>query len=113
MSHALDCRDLLLNSIHDLIFSFYIVWEPLSTGTPPVTLFFGPGKICHVTGKTVLKEDRFSTKWENKANKALKNACVIGGAPVCTFNLYLVAFNFFQIYENFLMNQVSIFVLLF
>ena len=40
-----------------------------NTGTPPVTLFFEPGKIYRVIGKTVLKEDRFSTKWENKALK--------------------------------------------
>ena len=44
-----------------------------STGTPPITLFYGPGEIYRVIGKTVLKEDRFSTKWENKA---LKNARV-------------------------------------
>ena len=28
-----------------------------NTGTPPITLFFGPRKIYHVIGKTVLKED--------------------------------------------------------
>ena len=33
-----------------------------NTGAPPITLFFGPGKIHRVIGKTVLKEDRFSTK---------------------------------------------------
>ena len=31
------------------------------TGTPPITLFFGPKKIYRVIGKTVLKEDLFST----------------------------------------------------
>ena len=28
-----------------------------NTGTPPITLIFGPGEINGVTGKTVLKED--------------------------------------------------------
>ena len=36
-------------------------------------LFLGPEKIYSVIRKTVLKEDWFSTKWENQA---LKNACV-------------------------------------
>ena len=33
-----------------------------STGTPPITLFFGAGKIYCVIGKTMSKEDLFSTK---------------------------------------------------
>ena len=37
-------------------------WKIYGTGTPPITLFFGPGKIYRVIGKTVLKEDWFSTK---------------------------------------------------
>ena len=43
------------------------------TGTPPITLFFGPVEIYRVIGKTVLKEEGFSSKWENLA---LKNARV-------------------------------------
>ena len=35
------------------------------TGNPPITLFFGPGEIYRVIGKTMLKKDLFSTKWEN------------------------------------------------
>ena len=45
----------------------------LYTGTPPIALFFGPEKNHRIIGKTVLKEDLFSTKWENQA---LKNARV-------------------------------------
>ena len=39
------------------------------TGTSSIRLFFVPGEIHLVIGKTVLKGDRFSTKWENKALK--------------------------------------------
>ena len=42
------------------------------TGTP-ITLFFGPGEIYHIIGKTVLKEEGFSSKW---VNWAVKNARV-------------------------------------
>ena len=45
----------------------------INTGTPPITLFFGPGEIYRVMGKTVLKEECYSRKWEILA---LKNACV-------------------------------------
>ena len=40
-----------------------------NTGTPPITLFFGPVEIYRVIRKTVLKEDRFGIKWYNKASK--------------------------------------------
>ena len=36
-----------------------------NTGTPSITLFFGPIKNYPVMGKTVLMEDLFSTKWKN------------------------------------------------
>ena len=49
-------------------------WNFESTGTPPITLFFGPGKIYRVIRKTVLKEERFRAKWEIQS---LKN-----GGPV-------------------------------
>ena len=47
--------------------------DEVSTGTPPITLFLGPGDFHRVIGKTVLKEECYSSKWENWA---LKNACV-------------------------------------
>ena len=44
-----------------------------STGTPPITLFFGSEEIYGVIGKTVLKEEGFSIKREIWA---VKNAHV-------------------------------------
>ena len=60
------------------------------TDTPPITLFFGPGEIYRVIGKTVLKEEGFSSKWENWAvkNARVRQKTVLyedrvkGGAPV-------------------------------
>ena len=40
-----------------LLTKFCNSYNGSGTGTPPITLFFGPGKIYRVIGKTVLKEE--------------------------------------------------------
>ena len=71
------------------------------TGTPPITLFFGPGENYRVIGKTVLKEEGFSSKWENLA---LKNARVRLKTVLKEERLYIASY--FNIKVCFLQNMI-------